>query len=239
MKFNDAQFARDYEERMSAEGYPGSLLETVARELDGLERVIDIGAGTGLFAIPLARAGHLVTAIEPSREMTAIMQEKMDDDASRRIGIHRCSWEEWRGWRHDAVLCAHSIYGMTDAKRSLEKMKALAGKTVLLVRDDAASVTLSGIIKSHLGINRCAKDIPGNVTSALETLGIRYRAVKLTQERISTFSDISAETAYYARHTGAGDVSRGLIEELLAHHAVRDGAGFRFVNVYRDTMFLF
>jgi hypothetical protein len=239
MKFNETQFARDYEERMTAEGYPGSLLDTVARELAGLERVIDIGAGTGLFALPLAGAGHLVTAVEPSHEMVSIMLKKMDDDTSRRVGIHECSWEESRGQMHDAALCAHSIYGMADARGALEKMKSLAGRTVLLVRDDAASTTLSGIVKSRAGINRCAKDFIGTVSSALEGLGIPYRTERLSQERTSRFSDMDAEAAYYARHTGAGEENLELIISVLRGHVTRDGGWYRFNNIYHDVMFVF
>lgn len=239
MKFNESQFARDYEDRMTAEGYPGSLLEPVMHELAGLERVIDIGAGTGLFALPLARTGHLVTAVEPSEEMASIMLKKMDDDASRRIDVRRSSWEEWPGWRHDAALCAHSIYGMSDTRRSLEKMKSLAGRTVLLVRDDDASVTLSGIVKSRAGISRCARDFIGMVRTALDELGIPFRAEGLRQERISRFRDMSAEAAYYARHTGAGEERLELITAILREHVSSDGGWYRFENVYHDMMFVF
>jgi SAM-dependent methyltransferase len=54
-------------------GYPEPVVERVAA-LGGREAV-DLGAGTGLLAIPLARRGFRVTAVEPAREMLAILEE--------------------------------------------------------------------------------------------------------------------------------------------------------------------
>jgi FkbM family methyltransferase len=239
MKFNDTRFARDYECRMAAEGYPGALLDAVARELAGLERVIDIGAGTGFFALHLARLGHLVTAVEPSEEMVRIFREKLDDDTAGRIAILNSSWEQWRGRRHDGALCAHSIYGIKETESALEKMKSLAGKTVLLVRNDSESVTLSGLIKARLGNSSCAKDFTSRITSALDNLGISYSSETLVQKRITSFTDPDAEAEYFADHTGAGAEKAGVIAAILREHVTRDGNGFRFENVYSDRMILF
>ena len=239
MKFNDTRFARDYEGRMTAEGYPGGLLDAVARELAGLERVIDIGAGTGFFALHLARLGHLVTAVEPSEEMVRIFREKLDDVTAARIAILNSSWEEWRGRRHDAALCAHSIYGIKDTEGALEKMKALAGKSVLLVRKDGESVTLSGLIKARLGNSACSKDFTGRITSALDTLGIAYTTETLVQKRETSFTDLDAEAEYFADHTGAGAGKTGEIASILREHVMRNGNGYRFENVYTDIKFVF
>ena len=239
LNFNDSTFARDYEARMTAEGYPGGLIDTVDSLLSGFTRIIDIGAGTGLFSVPMARRGHRVTAVEPSKEMVGIFKEKLLSGDVSSIGIHNCSWEEWRPWRHDAALCAHSIYGMTDVTRALEKMRNFADITVLLVRCDSESTTLSGIIKARLGGNSCTKDFAVKVTSSLEALGIAYTSQPVIQKRYSRFSDIADEAEYFARHTGAGDEFHSAIVEILEEHAVRAGGAYEFENIYSDRMIVF
>ena len=60
------RLAEDYRARPP---YPDSLIARLS-ELAGQGRtVVDLGAGTGLLAGPLARAGHPVLAVEPARAM--------------------------------------------------------------------------------------------------------------------------------------------------------------------------
>jgi SAM-dependent methyltransferase len=41
--------------------------------------VLDVGAGTGRVALPLARAGHAVTALDLDAELLAVLTERADD----------------------------------------------------------------------------------------------------------------------------------------------------------------
>jgi len=55
--------------------YPPALVARLS-ELAGPGRtVVDLGAGTGLLAVPLARAGHRVFAVEPAGAMLAVCAE--------------------------------------------------------------------------------------------------------------------------------------------------------------------
>ena len=59
-------------------------------------RVLDIGAGPGAWAIPMAKAGARVTALEPSRGMVEILQEKMAEEGigADRICIDQRAWQD-------------------------------------------------------------------------------------------------------------------------------------------------
>ena len=66
------RLAEDYRARPP---YPDSLVARLS-ELAGEGRtVVDLGAGTGLLAAPLARAGHPVLAVDPARAMLAACAE--------------------------------------------------------------------------------------------------------------------------------------------------------------------
>jgi len=66
------RLADDYRARPP---YPDGLVGRLS-ELAGERRpVVDVGAGTGLLAAPLARRGHRVFALEPARAMLAVCAE--------------------------------------------------------------------------------------------------------------------------------------------------------------------
>ena len=79
MKFNEKKSAEEYQRRLSDEGYPGNLLEIVMDEVKGADSIIDLGAGTGFYSIPLAKKGYRVAAVEPSYEMMKILKGKIDE----------------------------------------------------------------------------------------------------------------------------------------------------------------
>lgn len=67
------RLAADYRARP---GYPPELLDRLSELAGGPGRtVVDLGAGTGLVALPLARAGLHVVAVEPAEAMLNVLEE--------------------------------------------------------------------------------------------------------------------------------------------------------------------
>lgn len=63
---------------------PGALWhrEFVLTRTDGIDAVMDVGAGTGRTAMALAERGLRVWAVEPSRGMRGVMLARLGDDTS-------------------------------------------------------------------------------------------------------------------------------------------------------------
>jgi SAM-dependent methyltransferase len=72
-------------------GYPAHRVDALALRvgLDGSQRVVDIGCGTGQIAIPLARHAGSVTAIDPVAEMLTYGAA-----AAQAAGVENISWRQ-------------------------------------------------------------------------------------------------------------------------------------------------
>ena len=70
-------------------GYPQGLVDALAasRGLDGTQRVLDIGCGTGQITIPLAHHARAVVAIDPVAEMLAGGRQ-----AAEAAGVGNITW---------------------------------------------------------------------------------------------------------------------------------------------------
>jgi SAM-dependent methyltransferase len=66
--------------------YPEAIVERLAAL--GAKDVADLGAGTGLLSIPLARRGLRVTAVEPARAMSSVLEERAHAAAVTLTTVH-------------------------------------------------------------------------------------------------------------------------------------------------------
>lgn len=133
-------------------GYPGVLLEHVAAHVHRNWTVLDIGAGTGTFALPLARTARSVTAIEPSSVQAERLREAIRESKAHNVSVVERRWEDVDATAigaHDFVLAVHSLQ-MEDIACALRKMCEAARERVLLVH--TAGNGLSRAIHELFGI---------------------------------------------------------------------------------------
>jgi SAM-dependent methyltransferase len=98
-------------------------------------RVLDIGAGPGTYAVPLAVRGCKVTVVEPSPVMREALAENMHENGVGEIRIIPRRWEDVTvkelGGPFDAVIASYSLT-MMDIGKALAKMQACCTGTVHL-----------------------------------------------------------------------------------------------------------
>lgn len=118
--------------------------------LDKIERhspqtVLDVGAGSGVFAIPLAKRVKRVVAVEPSPGMLDILKKKAESYNLTNIEYINKKWEdvsvdtliEINNGEYDAVICSHALYYITNLHNSFKKMNDISkGHVYLLIIAD-------------------------------------------------------------------------------------------------------
>ncbi|MDD1706717.1 MAG: class I SAM-dependent methyltransferase [Methanoregulaceae archaeon] len=99
------------------------------------DTVLDMGAGTGRLAVPLASRVAHVTALDPSGGMLGILRERMERAGRRNYSCIQMRWEDVEIGRdiasHDVVIAAFSL-GFYDLGAALAKLGRAARRAVYL-----------------------------------------------------------------------------------------------------------
>jgi len=103
------------------------LLQVLEPFLSPDKTLIDVGAGTGRHATPLASRLEWVTAVEPSEGMRSHIPP-LDN-----MTIVASTWEEAEVAPADLVICSHVIYGVAEPVPFLEKMQRSARERVFVM----------------------------------------------------------------------------------------------------------
>lgn len=125
--------------------YPGVLLSRVTTYLQPGGTVLDIGAGAGAFAIPLAAIAAHVTAIEPSPAQAKQLRNAIEREHVENVEVVERLWEDVDAMTlgsYDLVLAVHSLQ-MTDIAQAIRNMCRVASDCLLLVH--TAGHSLSGL----------------------------------------------------------------------------------------------
>lgn len=221
MRFYDIDYARTYEERLSGEGYPGVFVPEITGELAGCRSVIDVGAGTGFLAIPLAEKGFHVTAVEPAGAMLEIFREKIEGiDLS--IDFQQSTWEDWDGPSADASVSLHSLYPMDEPGEALVKMKKKSDLALVVVRSESRTRSISLGLRKHLGIQGSRKLQGDDLPQIFKSMEIKPAVRFIEQERSFTFDDLQNEVSYYIHHLKVDVSLKEKIENYLRENCSRE-----------------
>jgi SAM-dependent methyltransferase len=131
--------------------YPGLLIQPILDSVDSNQTVLDIGAGSGSFAIPLAKKARWVTAVEPSWAQCRRLNEAAALEGIGNISVIQKDWnrvglEEVE--RHDVVVASYCLF-MTGMAAAVSKMLQLTRRRLFLVH--LAGHDLADVIREIRG----------------------------------------------------------------------------------------
>ena len=95
--------------------------------------VLDIGAGTGAWAILMSKVARKVTALEPSAAMRSVLLKNLEKDGIDNVEVVEGSWPEKDVGFHDFSLSSHSVYGYADLPGFVNAMTEVTGNTCFML----------------------------------------------------------------------------------------------------------
>ncbi len=195
------------------------------------ETVLDVGAGTGRLAIPMAKIAKSVTALDQSSGMLACLKENMDAEGIANINIIHKSWQDVvpdEMPQHDVVISSNSL-GVFDLEAALSKMNSIAKRAVCIFtfadrrRDDGFKEFLMP------GHRRKALNRPPDylmIVNLLADMGI-YADVKIvTWEASEHYASIDEAVASWKEMREVPEDKEPQLREFLSQKLVPDNGGF-------------
>jgi 2-polyprenyl-3-methyl-5-hydroxy-6-metoxy-1,4-benzoquinol methylase len=104
----------------------------LAQEVTSATTLLDVGAGAGRFALPLALRCKHVTAVEPSPSMGKALRQLAAEAGIENVTLVARPWHEAEVEPADVVLSAHVIYSIEDIGAFVLKLAAHARQRVLM-----------------------------------------------------------------------------------------------------------
>lgn len=219
-------FAARYDQHTAQPGSYDQTLTTLLELIPPGATVLDAGAGTGRFAVPLAVHGRCITAVDHAQPMIDILRRKAETrGVGERITTVVSPFETIDVDPHDVVLAAWALYRQADLRRDLARLAGLARSQLILVVGDCDMPphrrAVRGIWKRD-----GEPEVPAYlyVLGALRELGLRAELKIVYEQRDFEFSSALAAARFFAP-AGAGEGALLLLADRLSSHLRRLPAG--------------
>ncbi len=215
----DADHYRPTAARFRAGGaLPALELPLLEQLVEPGETLLDIGAGGGRFAVPLAHRAARVIAIEPSEAMRATLTESAAEASVTNIELHNRRWPdvEWSETA-DVSLASHVLYDITEPGAFLDAMERHSRRLcIVAVGETARGAQLAELWEAVHG--EPLQTLPA-LRELLAVLGARRRRYELrivvTPPAEPTDADEAFEMARRLLWLARGSAKEARMRELV------------------------
>ncbi len=117
--------AKNYHRSTKETAFLDPLYLKLRQEVTRNTTVLDVGAGTGRFALALAPYAQHVTAVEPNTAMLNYLKRDAMGEELSNISLLYTSWQDApTDLSADIVVCSHVLYPIWDVDTFITKLRA-------------------------------------------------------------------------------------------------------------------
>ena len=202
-RWSDPDRCRKFSRMAKADNWKDSWNRIRAMRITPESRVLDIGAGPGTLAVPIAGIARHVTAVEPAPGMADCLDENIREAGIKNIVVVRKKWEDVEisadlACPYDVVVASYSL-GVPDLRDALLKMDAASGKYVYIFwfadMQSPWRRNYGPIWEQLFGVPAREHRQPNIIFNLLNQMGI-YANVEVTKEdHVTSFAGIEEAVA--------------------------------------------
>jgi 2-polyprenyl-3-methyl-5-hydroxy-6-metoxy-1,4-benzoquinol methylase len=214
-----------------AQAFKDETLIAVLNYIRPQDTVLDVGAGAGRLAVPLAEKCSHLTAVEPSEAMRARLTEQAAAWDVKNLEIVNANWPSVEIEPAEVVICAHVIYTTREIERFLRKLTEASRRDVIvIVFEEPAMANYFPLWKLVYGEKRIALPSLPELKDVLEQMGVAFQAEPLAEWESRPFKN--AESAFeesMARlFLSPGSEGAKKLASVLPDALIPTGDGLRF-----------
>lgn len=131
----------------STTGRADQFLAVVEPFVSPRKTLIDVGAGAGRHAVPLAEKLEWVTVVEPSEGMRAHLP------ALANMTVIASAWEDAEVAPADLVICSHVLYGVEDVVPFVDKLERSARQRVFIMMREGSVPHPANVLRDRIAPN--------------------------------------------------------------------------------------
>ena len=191
------------------------------------DTILDVGAGTGRYAMPLAQLARHIVAVEPSPTMRRHLDERRAAARIANLTVVPAAWPEAEVAPADIVICSHVVYGVREIAPFLQALDRHTRRACLIALRVDQHPGQRELTTALFGEAPVRQPAFLDLYPVLADLGI-VADVQITPTPGSfRFADHAAAIAHYRdRLKITPDTpTEAHLRDLLTAHLVRDAAG--------------
>jgi SAM-dependent methyltransferase len=210
--------------------YAERVLAAAAPWLGGCRSALDVGAGFGALALPLARALERVTALEPSPAMAAALRRALAAERLGNVDVVEAAWGERPLAQHDVIVCAHVGPLLQAGSPFLAEVGTVARRAVVLVCDAPGGddkFFFPELYPRLLGRTYSRSCEYPETLESIRALGVNPTLTPIAYRSDQPFDSLEEACDFWMTYMRlAGDRPRAYLREFLAGRLPREGAGW-------------